>query len=194
MKWILFLLGPGPEYLKFIFLSPVWLSCIFMYLLSRCINIHYGCPKIDIHLGRYIINVYLRDLARRSSAVIFVSIDILVQSTGSQLPELYIEVWDVCHAGGGRLARGARVASLARRNAWLEFQMDLSLSLSLSHSVVIVKRWVVPTLKMTNLTWSTRGNVANNYFTGQVTLICWQSSLSRFNCLYLPVLSNLKAM
>ena len=68
----------------------------------------------------------------------------------SQPTELYIEVWDVCHAGGGRQGRGAtRVASLARRNAWLEFQMDLSLSLSLSlsHSVVIVKRWVVTTLK-----------------------------------------------
>ena len=67
----------------------------------------------------------------------------------SQPTELYIEVWDVCHAGGGRQGRGGRVASLARRNAWLEFQMDLSLSLSLSlsHSVVIVKRWVVTTLK-----------------------------------------------
>ena len=76
-------------YLKFLLVSTVPVSCIFMYLLSRCINIHYGCPKIDIHLGRYIINVYLRDLARRSSAVIFVSIDISVQSGQ---PELYIEV------------------------------------------------------------------------------------------------------
>ena len=40
-------------------------------------------------------------------------------------------VWDVCHVrlGRGWKWRGGRVASLARRNAWLEFQMDLSLSL-----------------------------------------------------------------
>ena len=140
VKWILLLLGP--EYLKFIFVSPVWLSCIFMYLLSRCINIHYGCPKIDIHLGRYIINVYLWDLARKSSAVIFVSIDILVHRLATARV-VYRGVR--CLSCRGWKARGGRVASLARRNAWLEFQMDLSLSLS--HSVVIVKRWVVRTLK-----------------------------------------------
>ena len=95
-----------------------------------------------------------------------------------------------CLSCRGWKARGGRVASLARRNAWLEFQMDLSLSLS--HSVVIVKRWVVTTLKMTNLTWSAM-TVANNNSTWQLTLICWQSPLSLTSSQYLPDISDLRA-
>ena len=112
-------------YLKFIFVCPVWDSCIFMYLLSRCINIHYGCPKIDIHLGRYIINVYLWDLARKSSAVWYLFL-LTFEETERQSCISRCEMFVMPGVEG---KGGGRVASLARRNAWLEFQMDLSLSL-----------------------------------------------------------------
>ena len=190
VKWIRLGLGSVPwGYLKFVFVSRVSQTLMHIHVFAKQMykytlwvsenwyplrKIYYKCLSERLGKEKFSCNIcfYWHFSAVWTARVVYRGVR--------------------CLSGRGWKARGGWVASLARRNAWLEFQMDLSLSLS--HSVVIVKRWVVPTLKMTNLTWSTRGNVANNYFTGQVTLICWQSSLSRFNCLYLPVLSNLKAM
>ena len=108
-------------------------------------KIYYKC--LSVRLGQ-----------EKFSCVIFVSIDIW----GDWATELYIEVWDVCHAGGGRQG-GGRVASLARRNVrdW-NFRW---ISLSLSRSMLLLwnaELWRL-TLKMTNSRWSAMtGRLSNN--------------------------------
>ena len=141
VKWIRLGLGSVPwGYLKFVFVSLVSQTLMHIHVFAKQMykytlwvsenwyplrKIYYKC--LSVRLGQ-----------EKFSCVIFVSIDIW----GDWATELYIEVWDVCHAGGGR-QWGGRVASLARRNVrdW-NFRW---ISLSLSLYVVIVKRWVVTT-------------------------------------------------
>ena len=175
-------------YLKFIFVSPVSQTLMHIHVFAKQMYKYTLWVSENWYPLR---KIYYKCLSERLGKEKF-SCDICFYWHFSAVWTARVVYRGVrCLSGRGWKARGGWVASLARRNAWLEFQMDLSLSLS--HSVVIVNCWVVTTLKMTNLTWSTV-TVARNYSSWQLTLICWQSPLSLAYCLYLPVLSDLKAV
>ena len=124
-------------------------------------KIYYKC--LSVRLGQ-----------EKFSCVIFVSIDIW----GDWATELYIEVWDVCHAGGGRQG-GGRVASLARRNVrdWNFRWISLSLSLALCCycETLSCDDWLWRWPTQDEVQWLVDWAII---LLDISTLICWQSPLS----------------